>query len=466
MLELLQRRISLRTESQAPHCRQANDAYLRDIASQLQPLGFTTETCANPASADHPLLIATRRGSAASPTVLLYGHGDVQFAHSEQWATGLNPWQLTVVGERVYGRGTADNKGQHTINFVTLEAALASRAAEQQTTPAAARLGFNITVLMETAEEVGSLGLDAFASTHAGKLRADLFLGSDGPRFTAAAPTIFLGSRGSLNIRLTCTERAGAHHSGNWGGKLRNPATVLAAAIAALVDGNGRILIDALRPPALPEAVREAIAALPAGAASPGDPAVDTDWGEPGLSPTERALGFNTLEVLTLDAGTPAAPVNAIPGKASALLQLRFVLGTDPEAVVPAIRTALTRAGIRNVEVRAEEGMAATRLSPDHPAVTAAACAITSATGREPAVLPNLGGTIPNAVFSQTLNLPTVWIPHSYPACNQHAPDEHLLLPILAEGYEIMRTIFLDMGEHPGHWFAVPAVPSRTTQEA
>ncbi|MBU8578394.1 M20/M25/M40 family metallo-hydrolase [Brevibacterium luteolum] len=452
VLELLQRRVALKTESQSATCRQVNEEYLNDISRQLQPLGFEVAQYENPESADHPLLIATRREAESSPTVLLYGHGDVQFAQTDQWDESLDPWRLEVRDGKIYGRGTADNKGQHTVNLVALESALLRLAEDQGESVSSARLGFNLTLLMETAEEVGSTGLREFAERHASTLSADLFIGSDGPRFTANVPTIFLGSRGSLNVRLDCSERKGAHHSGNWGGKLRNPATVIAAAIATLVDGNGRILVDELRPPELPEAVRKAINNLPAESEASDDPAVDSCWGEPGLSPNERALGFNTLEVLTLEAGTPKTPVNAIPGSASALVQLRYIVGTDADNIIPAIQRALKKAGIRNVDVRAEGGMSATRLSPDHPAVVAAAEAITRTTGKTPAVMPNLGGTIPNSVFSDTLNLPTVWIPHSYPGCNQHAPNEHALLSILSEGFEIMQSIFLSIGEHPDRW--------------
>src|SRR5205807_7133652 len=142
----------------------------------------------------------------------------------------------------------------------------------------------------------------------------------DGPRLSSDRPTIFLGSRGAFNFELDVELREGAHHSGNWGGLLANPGTILANAIASLVDARGVILVEALRPTAIPDAVRRALAAIEPG--EPGGPAIDAGWGEPGLSPADRVFGWNALEVLAFRTGNPDRPVNAIPPRASAHLQL------------------------------------------------------------------------------------------------------------------------------------------------
>ena len=446
----LARRVARRTESQAAGGGESAEAYLsEEIVPELAELGFESTIYDNPESDEHPLLIATRTEGPDLPTVLLYGHGDVQFAHDDQWAEGLDPWVLTRDGDRLYGRGSADNKGQHTVNTVALRTVL-ERLGDGS--PTAVRLGYNVTVLMETAEEAGSKGLRSFAAAHADELAADLFLASDGPRLAADLPTLFLGSRGALNFRLLVHERDGDHHSGNWGGKLRNPATVIAAAINALVDGNGVIRIPALRPTDPPASVLEAVAKLPE-VAEAGAPEVDPDWGEPGLSPAERVFAFNVIEVLALDAGTPAQVVNAIPGTASATLQLRFVVGTDVSDFENRVRSYLEEQGIRGVDVEFEHCMPATRLDPGSRVVAAAAESIRATTGVEAAIEPNLGGTIPNDVFAEVLGLPTVWVPHSYPGCNQHAPNEHALSSILEQGAQIMTGMFWDMRENPDDWF-------------
>lgn len=451
-IDRLSRRVARRTESQAPGGGPAALAYLsEELVPELDELGFASTIHDNPESDEHPLLIAKRVEDPDLPTVLLYGHGDVQFAHDAQWAEGLDPWVLTRDGDRLYGRGTADNKGQHSVNTVALQTVIEGLRAEHGT--GEARLGYNVTILIETAEEAGSKGLRSFAAAHAADLSAELFLASDGPRIAAEVPTLFLGSRGALNFRLIAHERDGNHHSGNWGGRLRNPATVIAAAINALVDGNGIIRIPALRPDDPPASVLDAVAKLP-DVVEDGAPETDPDWGEPGLSPAERVFAFNVLEVLALDAGDPTQVVNAIPGTASASMQLRYVVGTDVNDFENRVRSFLEEEGIHGVAVEHEHCMPATRLDPGARVVTAAVDSIRETTGLEVAVEPNLGGTIPNDVFAEVLGLPTVWVPHSYPGCNQHAPNEHALVSILEQGAEIMTGMFWDMRMRPDDWFS------------
>ena len=125
-----------------------------------------------------------------------------------------------VSGNRVYGRGTADNKGQHSINLSALAAVREARGG---------RLGFNAKFIIETGEEIGSPDLRQVCEALREELKADLFLASDGPRLSADRPTIFLGCRGGLRIHLDVNLRDGAHHSGNWGGVLANAATILSA---------------------------------------------------------------------------------------------------------------------------------------------------------------------------------------------------------------------------------------------
>jgi acetylornithine deacetylase/succinyl-diaminopimelate desuccinylase-like protein len=220
--------------------------------------------------------------------------------------------------------------------------------------------------------------------------------------------------------------REGAHHSGNWGGLLANPGTMLANAIAALVEARGRILVDALRPVSIPESIRRALAAIEPG--EPGGPAIDADWGEPALTPAERVFGWNALEVLAFRTGNPERPVNAIPPPALANLQVRFVAASDWRTFTGSAPPDAR--GFTAVEIvqATMEPMAATRLDPDHPWVRWASASIATTTGAAPAILPNLGGSLPNDCFAEILGLPTIWVPHSYPACSQHAPNEHMLV--------------------------------------
>ncbi len=436
----LARRIALRTESQnaerAPELRR----YLTgEIAPTLQRMGFGTKLWDNPVEGAPPFLFAERIEDPKRTTVLMYGHGDVVLGDDAQWRRAASPWVLEEQGDRWYGRGTADNKGQHSINLAALEHLLATRGA----------LNANVKWLIEMGEEIGSPGLRAICEQHKRELAADVLIASDGPRLRADRPTLFLGSRGCFNFTLDCTPREGAHHSGNWGGLLANPGTLLANAIASLVDARGRIRVDALRPPPIPDSVRRALAAIEPG--EPDGPAIDRDWGEPDLTPAERVFGYNALEVLAFRTGNPEHPVNAIPPRASATLQLRFVSGCDPATFVAAIRAHLDAHGFAQVAVAQDraEVMHATRLDPDHPWVRWAARSIERTTGIAPAILPNLGGSLPNDCFADVLGLPTLWVPHSYPACSQHAPDEHLRVDVAAQGLRIMAGLFADLPRSP-----------------
>jgi len=436
----LARRIALRTESQNPERAAELRAYLADeIGPSLAALGFAWTIWDNPVDGRPPLLFAERTEDPRLPTVLMYGHGDVVLGDEAQWKQAASPWRLEEQGNRWYGRGAADNKGQHSINLAAIEHVLRAQG----------RLGCNIKWLIEMGEEVGSPGLRATCEARRSELAADVLIASDGPRLRADLPTLFLGSRGAFNFVLDCHLRDGGHHSGNWGGLLANPGTMLAHAIASLVDARGAIRVPGLRPPPIPASVRRALAAIQPG--EPGGPTIDENWGEPGLTPAERVFGFNTLEVLAFKTGNPEHPVNAIPGRATAHLQLRFVAGCDPTTFIPALREHLDAHGFARVAVSParSETMAATRLDPDHPWVRWAAASVQRTTGIRPAILPNLGGSLPNDCFARVLGLPTIWVPHSYPACSQHAPDEHLLADVALQGVAIMAGLLADIGTAP-----------------
>ena len=433
----LARRVAIRTESQVAESRSFLSEYLvAEIGPAFERMGFTVEICANGVADGGPFLVASRIESPRYPTMLSYGHADVIRGLAGQWRAGRSPWVLAQEGDRYYGRGTADNKAQHSVNMAALAAVIAERGS----------LGFNAKFLLETGEEVGSPGLAEFCRRESERLQADVLIASDGPRLSAQRPTIYLGSRGALNMDFSVDLREGAHHSGNWGGLLANPGVVLAHALASIIARDGRVQVPELLPERIPESVRAALADCDV---APGEtePAVDDGWGEPGLSRAEKVYGWNTFEVLAFRTGNPDHPVNAIPGCATAHCQIRFVAGTDPQAFVPALRRHLDARGFGSVQVAAADKgfFHATRLDPDHPWVRWAVASITRTTGTRPAVLPNIGGSLPNECFADILGLPTLWVPHSYAGCAQHAPDEHVLSPLLREGLQIMTGLFWDL---------------------
>jgi acetylornithine deacetylase/succinyl-diaminopimelate desuccinylase-like protein len=435
----LGRRVAYPTESQNPERPDALRAYL---VEELQPaftqLDFSTRLIESP-TGKNPYLVAEYRESASAPTVLMYGHGDVVNGMAGEWRENRDPWRTTTDGNRVYGRGTADNKGQHSINMAALRAVREARGG---------KLGFNAKFIVEMGEEIGSPDLLQVCQQLRDELAADLFLASDGPRLAADRPTIFLGCRGGIRIHLDVNLRDGGHHSGNWGGVLANPATILANAIGTLVDGQGRLLLDELKPPRLSNQIRATLADVKIEPTAD-EPALAEHWGEEGLSAAERLYAWNTLEVLAMSSGDVEKPANAIPGRAQAVLQLRFVVGTKADKVVDAVRARLQASGFPMIEVTGAQRFAASRTDVDSPWINWAAQSIRQTTGKPPAVLPNFGGSLPNDVFSDALGLPTIWVPHSYPGCSQHAPDEHILLPVTEEALGIMAGLFWDLGELP-----------------
>jgi acetylornithine deacetylase/succinyl-diaminopimelate desuccinylase-like protein len=433
----LGRRVAIPTSSQEPACKPALVEYVaEEMSATLLALGYDCATLPNPIESHGPFLIASRIEGPTRPTVLTYGHGDVIRGQEGQWRQGLSPWHVVVEGDRIYGRGTADNKGQHSINIASLASVIAERGS----------LGFNSIILIETGEEAGSPGLAQFCAANKARLTADVLIASDGPRLDQHHPAIFGGTRGVLNFDLKISLREGAHHSGNWGGLLANPGIILAHALATITDARGQIKVPEWRPNTLTASVRQALADVPVGRDNDA-PKIDADWGEETLTPAERVFGWNSFEILAFTTGNPDAPANAIPPTARAHCQLRFVVGTDAQEILPDLRRHFDRHGFAQIEITADElVMNATRLDPEDPWAKFASRSIAATSGRKPHILPNLGGSLPNDVFTDILGMPTVWVPHSYAACSQHAPDEHLLGSLARDGLRLMTGLFWDVG--------------------
>jgi acetylornithine deacetylase/succinyl-diaminopimelate desuccinylase-like protein len=431
--------VAIPTESQNPDKSSELWRYLDQVlAPRFHDMGFATKTEPNPITGAGPLLIARRWESADLPTVFGYGHGDVVRGMAGDWSNGRDPWILQREGERLYGRGTADNKGQHVINMLALETVLAMRG----------RLGFNMIYLIETSEEIGSPGLREFCDRQRDNLAADVFFASDGPRVTVDTPTLCLGERGVISFSLEVKLRERAYHSGNWGGVLADPSVILAHAIASIISPDGRIQVAEWIPKEVPANVRTALCGCPTDVET-ADGGVNDWWGEPSLSAAEKLFAWTSFSVLAQRSGNPERPVNAIPPRAIARCGLRFIADIDQADLLPALRRHLDRHGLSSVDVVQgnEPPFAATRLDPAHPWVQWAKRSVEATIGRTPQILPSGAGSLPNDIFSEVLGLPTIWVPHSYNACGQHAPNEHLLLPLACEGLAMMTGLFWDLAE-------------------
>jgi acetylornithine deacetylase/succinyl-diaminopimelate desuccinylase-like protein len=435
--------VAVPTESQMPERRPDLYRYCQEtLPPMLAPMGFACETLDNPDTRHGPVLLATRHEGAALPTILVYGHGDVVRGLKPQWTEGRDPWEVRVEGDKWYGRGTVDNKGQHLIALEALRATLAERGS----------LGFNVKFFIETGEEVGSPGLLDFLELHREKCAADVFIALDGPRQTTFMPEMTLGARGGYAFDLVVDYRKEEHHSGHWGGVLDDPGFVMAHALASIVTPRGAILVDGWLPKAVPASVTEAIDAL-VFEEIPGTPEGSPDWGEPGVSKARRIYGGTGVIVLASVCGHPDAPTNAVQGSARARLQVRHTVDVPAETIVPNLRKHLDERGFQmvRIEERMTRGMfPASRTNPDDPWVKAVARSMARTANRTPNIVPNSSGSSPSGLFLDVLGTPAIWIPNSYPGCNQHGPDEHALAPLLREGLGIMAGLWWDIGERGG----------------
>jgi acetylornithine deacetylase/succinyl-diaminopimelate desuccinylase-like protein len=428
LTQLVARRSISQSEGQTEDLK----AYLHhDVGSLLGSLGFKTMFFQNPVPNGPPILIASRIENPDLPKVLIYGHGDVCNGEAQRWGEGLQPFEVKREGDKLYGRGTADNKAQHLINIKCLAFLLEANG----------QLGFNVTFVIEMGEEIGSPGLHQFLSEHRDSLAADVMISSDGPRLQAEVPTVFMGSRGCMEIDFNVRLRDGDLHSGNFGGLVADPAILLSHAIASITDTRGQILIPEWRPNSLTSDLKNILSRLPYRRN-------EANWGEASLTPSERVFGWNSFAVLALSSGSIDAPQSVISASARATCQLRFVVGTNIDDIIPALRRHLDRNGFGNVEISQNgEAFQATRFSLDHPWVKFVCDSVERSTGQMPHILPNLAGSLPNYVFIEALNVPTIWIPHSHADCGQHGPNEHVLLSICEQAMQIMTDLFLDIGE-------------------
>ncbi len=428
------------TESQhaigLPHL----SAYVAAVEPMFQAMGFSSRVYPNPFEDAGPVLLAERFEDPALPTLLVYGHGDVVLGMEGAWDNDMDPWILTFEGDRVYGRGTADNKGQHLVQIAALKSVIDLKG----------KLGFNCKFCIEMGEETGSKGFREIIAANRDDFSCNAFFASDGPRSDIAQPNLTLGNRGSCHFDLVCDFREGAHHSGNWGGVLANPGIVLAHALARITDAKGMILIEAWRPP-LPDWVRKALEDVECDRGA-NAPVINEEWGEPGLTPAQRICGWNSFEVLAMKTGNPENPVNAIPPRASARCQLRFVVGTDPDQILPSLREHLDAHGFEGVEIIPQTGtdginFRASRSDPDHPIVRWMGDAVHRMTDGHCSVLPNSGGSNVTAIIGEELDVPYIWFPLSYSACSQHAPNEHILEPLMRDGLALLTKLYWDFGD-------------------
>jgi acetylornithine deacetylase/succinyl-diaminopimelate desuccinylase-like protein len=380
--------------------------------------------------------------SAEAPTVLVYGHYDVQPADpAERWTSP--PFEPTVRDGRLYARGASDNKGPLFAYLASLEAVLAVEGS----------LPCNVKVLVEGEEELAVERLDRFVATGAERLAADLAVVSDVTLYAPGVPGIPLGLRGMAGLELTVRTAERDLHSGLYGGAVPNALHALSALLASLHDPAGRVAVagfyDRVRPPAEEELASWRRLPVDDGAAGA------EAYGEPGFSSLERAWARPALDVHGVWGGFADEGLKTvIPAEAHAKLSCRLVPDQDPEEVLHLLRAHLERhlpAGAR-LTVDVELAGARPYVVPlARPFVQAGLGALREAYGVEP-VLFRMGWSVPvTDILARRLGLESLLLGFGLPGENAHAPDEHFHLENLDAGIRTAVALWRRLAPGGGH---------------
>lgn len=394
----------------------------------------------------HPLIYAdwTHAGDD-KPTVLIYGHYDVQPAEPlELWQTP--PFEPVIKDDYVYARGSSDNKGQLYVHVKAVEAYLKQHG----------RLPVNVKFIIEGEEEMGGGSLAQFVPSHPDLLEADLALISDTPIVSADQPAITYGLRGICYTFLDVTGPRRDLHSGAYGGGIDNPINVLAHIISNLKDEAGRVLIpgfyDKVRP--LSDEERQLLAQFPFDEAEwlqeTGAPA---SWGEPGYTLVERLGARPTLDVNGIIGGyTAEGAKTIIPASVHAKISMRLTPDQDPAEIIDLLRRYVQELAppTVQVEISGDHGAPATIVDLSAPAIQAMAKAYTEVFGREP-VYAREGGSIPVVgLIQEHLGIETVLMGLGLPDDRIHAPNERFYLPNFFRGIETAVHFLAELGDRAG----------------
>ena len=417
------------------------DEAARFVAARMESAGL--QNVAILPTAGHPLVYADWLHAPDAPTVLVYGHYDVQPADPlEDWASP--PFEPEVRDGRLYGRGVSDDKGPMVIPLNVAEAFLRTNGG----------LPVNLKFVIEGEEEMGSAHLKAGVREHRDRLKADVVLSADGAQWRPDLVTVNVASRGIVSLNVSLTTAAKDLHSGRYGGTVANAAHALARLAASFHDDEGRVAIagfyDDVRPPT--QAERAAMTAIPfdeaaylatIGAAAP--------IGEPGYTTLERQWLRPTLDVNGLGSGYQGPGVKTvIPHRASAKITCRLV----PDQTPGRIRALLVRhcerhtpAGARIAFADDGIGMPPARVREDHPALAVVEDVLEEVRGARPLRV-RMGGSIPiGGIFRDELGIETVFLSFSTADEDFHAPNEFFRLSSLRTGHIVWARCFVHLGQ-------------------
>jgi acetylornithine deacetylase/succinyl-diaminopimelate desuccinylase-like protein len=438
-LAQLQRLVAFPSISTDPRYAGAVRSCAAWLANHLQTIGLAGVRIFE--TPRHPIVFAEYRAGPALPTLLVYGHYDVQpVAPAAAWT--VPPFGGIIRGNRLFGRGASDDKGQFFTHFKALEILLQTGRA----------LPLNVKVLLEGEEEIGSPNLGAFIRQHRQLLGADWAVLSDTNLISADQPSLTYGLRGSLSAELEVSGPKAELHSGIFGGAVLNPIQALCDLLASLHARHGRIAIagfyDAVQAPINSELAYLARHA-PADAQLLREAQVGQGWGETGFSLYERTTLRPSLSITGISGGYQGPGTKSvIPPKASAKLSFRLAQGQDPHAVEQLLRKHLAHHTPPQVRARLTAQLHARpyTIDPQHLAMQAAARAYAQGFGRQP-VMQRSGGTIPVVtLFEEVLGIPTVLMGFGLPDDHKHGPDEFLWLPNFWRGIKTSLAFMRELG--------------------
>jgi acetylornithine deacetylase/succinyl-diaminopimelate desuccinylase-like protein len=394
-------------------------------------------------TAGHPVVLGEWLEAPGAPTILVYGHYDVQPPGDEaEWETP--PFSPSVRDGRIYARGATDDKGPMLVPLKVAEGFLDELGA----------LPLNVRFLFEGEEEVGSPSLAGVLRDHRDALNADLVVSADGAMWRSSEPSIAIAAKGILAFDVVVTGPGTDLHSGRHGGAVQNPLHALAQLLAGLHEPDGTVAVAGFYDDVLPlsAADRAALARVPfdeeAYRIEVGVPELH---GEPGFSALERLWTRPTLEVNGVEGG---GSFTVIPRRALAHVTCRLVPDQDPAAIFDVVRAHLRAHCPRGVEVAVEAAPGAVpayAIAAGHPAVRAATKALAAVYPDDETLLVRIGGTLPAAsLFQDVLGLKTLLFSFSTADEQLHAPNEFFRLSRLGEGMrawaELWRLLALDEG--------------------
>jgi acetylornithine deacetylase/succinyl-diaminopimelate desuccinylase-like protein len=410
------------------------------LAARMGDAGLSAEILPTPG---HPIVLGEwRKAPAGAPTVLIYGHYDVQPVEPlDLWTSP--PFEPTVRDGKIFARGSVDDKGQLFLHVKALEAHLETRGS----------LPVNVVVLAEGEEEVGSEHLTEFIERHAARLRADSVVISDSSMFAPGLPSILSSLRGLAYFQIDVTGPAQDLHSGSYGGAVINPATALARIISTFHDESWHVAIEGFYDDVRewPAHVRESMRKLPFDEEhfrkETGAPALG---GERGFTTLERVWTRPTCEVNGLLSGyTGEGAKTVLPATAMVKVSCRLVPDQDPKRIEQLMRAHLKRVappGV-TVELTALHGGRPWRADLEGPLFDAARRALTAAFGREP-VVTGEGGSIPVVGdFERILGAPVLLIGFGLPGENAHAPDEWMSDDNFVKGMQAIAALWDELGK-------------------